>query len=189
MNSPIASQPDRAPEYYVVAPHKFNLLYYSTLGIYPVYWSHRQWRAQKAAHGLDVWPMPRGLFLVFFMHSLLRGAAATLQRAGRAFDGDAEALATRIVALVILANVADRLAYKEIGSPYTDLAGFLLLPFIGAAFVKAQRNLNLAAGDPEGAGNRELSGANIAWMLVGGLLWCFALFGLYAAIFDPALLR
>lgn len=188
MSTPAASLSTKGPEFYVVAPHKFNLLFYFTLGFYGVYWSYRHWQAQKQANGLDVWPIMRGLFLVFFVHQLLRAAAEAINRAGKSFVGNPESLATTIVLLVIVVNVCDRLGSKGIGSPYTDWVGVLLLPFMGSQFLKAQLNLNLAAGDAEGAANAALSGANIAWIVVGCVLWLGTVFGLYAVTFAPELL-
>lgn len=187
MSTPTAAMSGATPAFYAVSPRKFNLLFYTTLGIYGVYWSYRHWRAQRDATGLDCWPIMRGLFVIFFVHSLLRNAATRLKETGRAFEGNPESLATTIVLLIIVSNVCDRLAYQSIGSPYTDWVSVLVLPILGSNLLKAQVNLNLAAGDPDGASNAALSGANVFWLVFGGLLWLMVLFGLYAVTFAPEL--
>ena len=83
-----------------------------------------------------------------------------------------------------LTTAKNRLCSKNL---YRALA-VLLLPFMGSQFLKAQVNLNLAAGDAEGAANAALSGANIAWLVVGAVLWLLTAFGLYAVTFAPELL-
>jgi hypothetical protein len=54
----------------------------------------------------------------------------------------------------------------------------LLLP-LGLSFVNAQRQINTACGDPEGATNSNLTGANWAWMILGAMIWMLVLAGTF----------
>ena len=42
-----------------------------------------------------------------------------------------------------------------------------------------QKAANVACDDSEGLSNSQLTAANIAWLVVGGLLWALILYGLY----------
>ena len=41
-------------------------------GLYEVYWIYKNWRYLKERDGLEIWPFWRGIFGVFYCHSLLR---------------------------------------------------------------------------------------------------------------------
>lgn len=62
--------------FYTVSKRKFFILYLATVGLFVVYWSYRNWSLIKAQTGLKCRPVMRGLFLIFFLHSL----AETVQR-------------------------------------------------------------------------------------------------------------
>ena len=51
----------------------------------------------------------------------------------------------------------------------------------------AQKAANIASGGTDGVGNDRFTGANWAWMIVGGLIWILSLFGLYPVITQPEL--
>jgi len=90
--------------------------------------------------------------------------------------------------VTILQNVLDRLAARSIGSPSTDIISTALVFAVPWLLLKAQRAINFACDDPNGDGNSSLTLANWIWMVLGGLLWLLALFGLYVIFFAPELL-
>src|SRR5687767_2451938 len=57
---------------YVVAPTKFMLLAFSTMGMYSLYWFYKNWSLRRRAYGLTIWPVARAIFAVFFAHRLFR---------------------------------------------------------------------------------------------------------------------
>ena len=152
-----------------------------TLGLYQFYWSYRNWKVRKQATGENIWPLPRAIFSIFFVHSLFR--AASDQR-NRRYDQlptwNHSLLATVIVILLILARVLDRLSTKSIGSPATDLLSLLILIPIIASFASAQDRINEACGDPLGQSNNRLTGANYVWMVIGLLIWALVGIGIFA---------
>lgn len=83
VSSPTAvatSLPDAqsTPLFYVVPLRKFARLFFMTLGGNQLYWLYKNWacfkdRMQGASDfGSTVWPVPRALCSIFFVHSLLR---------------------------------------------------------------------------------------------------------------------
>lgn len=173
------------PDFYVVAPWKFFLLSMVTLDLYLVYWFYRNWRNVKLNTGESLWAPARGLFYIFFTHSLFARVDKKLDEEGQEFDWSAGSVATLLVVLALASNVLDRLAFKSIGSPTTDLLSILMVPILPAVALKAQKAINLACGDADGSQNAKLTGANWIWIVVGSLWWMLVLVGLYAIFFMP----
>ncbi|NAW67272.1 hypothetical protein, partial [Photobacterium halotolerans] len=115
-------------EFYVVSPKKFTILFLSTLGLYSIYWSYQNWSLYKKSVGSDVWPIARGIFDIFFLHSLC-GKLSSLVSSSQKERADLEWQAIQYVLLIIVSRICDRLAIKELGLPYTYFASLLLLPF------------------------------------------------------------
>lgn len=168
------------PTFYVVGTMKFLLLYVATLGMYSIYWFYRNWSHYKAETRADVWPVPRAIFSVFFIHSLFRTVDERLRAQGKDFPWNPGAHATLLVVLMIVSNVLDRIAGKIESVGALDVASLVLLLPIAFVMLRAQGAINMACGDPEGAGNSRLSGLNILWIAVGGVFWVFVFIGLLA---------
>lgn len=174
---------EQRSEFYVVALRKFVLLYVLTLGLYSIYWFYRNWNLYRHFHKVKLWPVPRSIFQIFFVHRLFESVDARLGRAGQRHDWNARTQATAYVILSIATYLADRM------DPGTYMPVSMLI--LAASFVTifpllaAQRAINLAEGDPTGSTNAELSGANIAWMIAGGLLWATLLGGMTLILLNP----
>lgn len=175
-------------QYYVVRPSKFYLLSVLTINLYLVYWFYRNWRLIKERDKDTSWPPMRGLFFVFFTHSLMTDINEALKTAKKDYDWKPMFIATMVVVLTILANVLDRLAAQNIGSPITDLVGTALVFVVPLFLLQSQRAINVVCDDPEGKTNANYTLANWVWMVLGGLVWLLALFGIYALFFAPELL-
>jgi hypothetical protein len=164
--------------FYVVGARKFFALYFLTIGFYGYYWMYKHWANVRARSGAPMWPVARAFFSIFFTHSLTREIDDTLKRANVRHDWSPRGLATTWVVLAIITNLCDRLAWKEIGSPTTDLAGVGLLLPLGLLTWRIQDAANRACGQPDAASNREFTGLNWLWMVFGGLWWVLVLLGL-----------
>ena len=58
------------PKFYVVSARKFWLLFLLTGGIYCVAWFYKNWaHFKRATKDDDIWPGPRAVFHIFFVHS------------------------------------------------------------------------------------------------------------------------
>lgn len=167
-----------ADEFYVVATRKMLVLYFGTVGAYSLYWMWRHWKLHKLRHKLDIWPVPRAIFMVFFTHSLFREFDHRVQRQQLRFAWSPGGWATLFVVMTILGRILDRFAMYGVGWPVVDVISLSVLLPCGMALAKAQRVANLACGDPEGERNSGLGAANIVWLLIGALLWVLILIGL-----------
>lgn len=175
---------DAEPAFYVVSKRKFTILFLATLGLYYLYWFYKNWsryqdQAPYASEAKNtIWPFPRAMFAVFFVHSLFR----KIREYG--IDKpqvDAWANGTHaglVVLLLLVSNALDRLASKGIGSPWTDLLSLLILAPMLFAFLNAQEIINVACDDPAGAGNATLSVANYVWIVIGVIFWLLIFVGL-----------
>lgn len=174
---PDALSGQEAP-FYVVAPRKFMALFFATLGIYSLYWFYRNW-AQVRCQGENVWPWPRAIFQVFFVHDLFRRVSRHAERQGVDLDWQHGGHATLMVILIIVGNVLDRLSMAGIEALVVGLLSCAILMPMGLAFKRAQHYINLASGDAEGAANAGFSTANIVWIVVGLCLWVLYLASLF----------
>lgn len=164
-------------EFYVVSLKKFSILFFSTIGIYSIYWFYKNWSILKGRYNLNIWPAPRALFSIFFAHALFGKIARELKnKTDRDWHGSA--LATLYVVSSVLSTVLDRVSSKGVGSPITDLLSLLILIPIWGSLYSAQKQVNLACGDEQGESNTQLTGQNIVFMLLGAVLWLLILLGL-----------
>lgn len=157
--------------FYVVSVKKFTVLYLATLGLYQLYWFYKNWSIYRSASKEDIWPVPRAIFSIFFVHSLLRHVYEKIINAEKSIKVDPRSYATPLVVLIIISEVLDRCAKKSIGSPYTDIASIAILIPLALQFRQVQIAINIACDDSDGASNREFTSANYVWIVLGFILW------------------
>ncbi|MCH8617911.1 hypothetical protein [Undibacterium sp. TS12] len=175
-----------APTFYVVSRKKLAILYIATLGMYSVYWFYKNWSnyknrmSDKFDDDRSIWPVPRGIFAIFFTHALFREVKAYGDDNATVSEWNNESQATKLVLTMIVSNVLDRLSYRSIGSPYTDIASILILAPLLAQLLSAQQMINASCGDPNGESNSRFTVANYAWIVLGLLIWILVIFGIFS---------
>ena len=165
--------------FYVVSIKKFLTLYIATLGAYQLYWFYRNWSLYRDKYKEKIWPVPRAVFSIFFVHALFRYVRATIDREGKRIDWDPRSNATMLVVLIILSNMLNRASMRLDSEWFVDLASTIILAPSAYVFFKAQVAVNLSCGDPEGSHNGEFTTANFLWIGLGGLLWIAVIAGLF----------
>lgn len=167
-----------APRYYVVSAAKFWTLELVTFGLYGLYWMYQHWASIKRATRGDEWPVMRAIFEVFFIHSLAADIDQTLRRARIDHRWSPGGVATGAVVAMIAGRIFDRVPANII----SDEAGMALsvgvVAIIATFKSRIQLAANLACGDEHGRGNARFTGANIAWLVVFGLLWLLVAAGM-----------
>lgn len=164
-------QSDIDDRFYVVSPRKMMILTLATAGLYILFWNFKHWSNYRHVTGESIWPLPRAIFMVFFTHSLIHKIEdhdVTGKRPAWSGDGPATG--------IVLISIADYiLSLVGTGSRLVSLINaFLIIPI--ALLMKAvQGEVNARCGDPTGSSNDSLTGANIGWCVVGGLIWLSAL--------------
>jgi hypothetical protein len=181
-DSTAASNGDDA--FYVVSMAKMTALFFCTLGLYQTFWWFKNWSnyknlcAYNDTEGRSVWPLPRAIFSVFFVHSMYYEVDAYAAAKSRSLTWRIDSAATLMVGLLILSALCSQLSSKSVGSPYTDLGWILLLLPLYFSFRRAQLNINTACGDPQGLSNSKFTVANWIWIGLGTILWLLVLAGL-----------
>ena len=97
------------PLFLYISPARLVLLSIVSMSLYEAYWIYKNWRYIKERDGLDIKPFWRGIFGIFYCHSLLRrihedSEARTVQEPTFSAGG----LATGWVILIIFANLVSR---------------------------------------------------------------------------------
>jgi hypothetical protein len=170
--------------FYVVSVKKVMVLGLLTFGLYFIYWHYQNWRQYRDWHFArtqekqDIWPVPRGLFSIFFMHSLFRNVKAHADDNERLIDWDPGTIATILVILTIVGNVLDRMSMRNIGYPFTDILSLIVLAPLLYIYTRVQPIINASCGDPESTSNSGFTVANWVWIVIGALLWVLHLAGL-----------
>jgi hypothetical protein len=153
--------------------------------MYAVYWFYKNWSNYKnrISNNIDedrsIWPVPRGIFSIFFTHALFREIKAHGYDKAALQEWKNESQATKLVLTMIVSNALDRLSYRSVGSPYTDVASLLILALLFPQFLSAQQMINASCGDPDGESNSRFTNANYAWIVLGLLFWILIILGIY----------
>ncbi|WP_460532939.1 hypothetical protein [Chitinimonas naiadis] len=152
--------------FYVVAKRKFIIMMIGTLGAYTLYWFYKNWREHKNATAADVWPVPRAIFAIFFVHSLFRTVDRVAGRREIKLAWDPSALATAYVVMLIANWFLEKLGTTLFGTWIGLMFQLASLGFQGFLLYRAQVEINKACGDPEGESNRALTWANWLWIAI-----------------------
>jgi hypothetical protein len=164
-----------AAAFYVVSVPKLTILFIATLGVYGVYWFYRNFSIRKRAFGLDISPVARGIFSLFFAHELFREMDVAAGQRGDRPSFNAKSQATLYVVLGVLAAVLSRL-------PLNGLLPQIVTLGLGLAavvpLIAAQKVANYASGDPSGETNAGIDVGSVLACLAGAAFWALILLGL-----------
>jgi hypothetical protein len=170
-------QQDQAqgPLFLYIPPARLILLSIVSLSIYEAYWIYKNWRYVKERDRLDIQPFWRGVFGVFFCHSLLRRIHADEQaRAVEVPTFSPGGLATGWVILLLIANLVGRLPGTAASVIAAFIPSFLCL-------VPVQNYVN-AVTEKRNPGQPYYgwSSGHIVCLVIGIIVWALLFFGLGA---------
>ncbi len=172
--------------FYVVAPVKFFVLFFATLGAYQLYWHYQNWATLKRARRSDEWPVMRSIFSIFFTHLLFREIDQELRINHIRYSWKGELYATIIVLVIIGERILSRFSGSSEEFSIWDAVSMLSVPVLGYFLFQAQKAANHACSDPEGRSNANYTIANIFWIVLGGLFYLVLLLGLLAMMLPEA---
>ncbi len=110
----------------------------------------------------------RGVFTIFFAHSLYREVESTIDSQGVEHTWNSSFLATCHVVAQIASNVMLRLP-DSTDKVVIPLELFVLLPLIDFLLYRAQCATNAAGGGPVSSTNSHFSWASYVWMAIGAM--------------------
>jgi hypothetical protein len=165
--------PEVAPEredavYFPVSATKLVVLSLCSFGLYGLYWFYRQWKLEAARTHEDLSPFWRAVFAPLFANSLFNrikgfGDEGSLPPAG---------YSPAFLAVIFwVLNVSWRLP-----DPAWLLGLFTFLPLLPVRAAVAAINRTYT---PKADANARFSGANVALVVIGGLLLILAIIGAF----------
>jgi len=167
-------------EFYIVSQKKFLILFLGTFGLYTVYWFFKHWSLYKKNTNDDIWPIMRGIFSIFFTHSLF----ALFEMKYKKKTGEAPIsinyMATIYVVFTIACQICSNLSDRGHGNPITLYLSLLILPVSCWVLYKAQSLANYSGEDEQGKSNNKITGINYFWLALGVVFWSLVLMGLFA---------
>lgn len=163
---------------YVVAPWKFLTMMIGTAGIYAIYWFYKNWSLLNEKYK-SYWPVMRGIFAIFFTHSLFEEIDGRIRSTSRSYSWSPGILATVYVVCVIATTISSRLSALGIGMSVAEVINLALFVPIVFVLYRAQLAINIAEDDPQGSRNSALTPANILWLVLGAIMWLLTLLGIF----------
>jgi hypothetical protein len=171
----------KAP-FYVVSTGKFMTLMVATLGLYGIYWFYRNWTGYRDYSGERIWPVPRAIFAIFFVHALFRHVIEKAEEEDVTVPFKHGSSTFQYVFIAVLSFVLSQFSQRNIGSPLTDIAGVLLMFLLVWVMLPVQEGINRVCADAEGEGNSQITTANVLWILFGLLMWVLMIIGVFTKV-------
>ena len=154
-------------QFFPVALHKFIVLSVCTLNFYSLYWSYQNWWRIRERTGERLSPFWRAVFEPIWLFSLFGRIAQQAAERGIAVGWNPVVLGLGYLLVCVAGTLPD---------PWwlVSLAGFV--PFLPVVQTIQQLNAGDAATETV---NESYSGANVATILVGGVLVLLAVAGTF----------
>ncbi len=164
-----------ASDFFVVSIRKLWIMNLLTIGSYGLVWHYQHWKQfRDSISDRDIWPVPRAIFTIFFVHALFGLIQDSSQQKGGS-PWNANILATLYILVAIFSSV---LGYLPIDSYLStpDAAAILYVVNLVLAVLantyfltKAQAHANFACYDVAGIANSKITWLNIIWIIIFGL--------------------
>lgn len=160
-------------DFFPVAPHKFIVLSVCTVNFYTLYWCYQNWRRIRQRTAEQLSPFWRAVFAPFWAFSLFSRIASQAGQRGVKVVWSPTLLGLTYLIMTALGTLPD---------PWwlVNLAAFI--PFLPVVQSIQQLNESDAATENR---NEAYSGANVATILVGGVIVLLAVIGTFMAEEEP----
>lgn len=148
-----------------------------SFGLYDAYWIYRNWRYLKERDGLKIQPFWRGIFGVFFIHSLLKAIKTDPTPSGVApAKFSPGGLSTGWITLKFIGHV-----FNRTHDPAVDLIGIIISAPTFCFLLPAQNHINaMNEALPVRPAYYGFSGGHIVCLVIGIIAWLLTLIGLAA---------
>jgi hypothetical protein len=164
---------------------KFLLLNILTMSVYSVYWFYRNWKQIKLADNRNIWPVPRAIFSLFFVHALFADVDRHIKQRGIDHVWHPVLAATLFVVIAVFGAINGQLTQFNFLPPWFLFVVFLFPLLYSLVLLPGQKAINVASDDVGGTKNARLTTANWIWMALGVFVWianCYAIATLYAGL-------
>lgn len=151
----------------ILSVKKFLLLSFLSLSLYPVWWTYKVWRFFKEKEDSDILPAVRTVFGIFYYIPLFNKIQNLARSNGYTDNYNAVVLYLGIMIFSLLSRLPD---------PYGAIAIFSVIFFLPPLMAF---NYGLAhSPEVEVEVQHSFNTRQIILMLVGGIIWLFALLGM-----------
>ncbi|MFZ3063875.1 MAG: hypothetical protein WA277_01145 [Nitrospirota bacterium] len=177
MNADNQHETAQVPLFLYIPVARLVLLSIVSFGLYEAYWIYKNWSYIKERDGLNIMPFWRGVFGLFFCHSLLRRIYEDKEaRVVQPPSFSAGGLATGWVVLMIVSNVVGRAPSIAVSIISAFIPAFLCL-------VPVQNYVNSVAKKRNTvASYYGWSSGHIVCLVFGIIIWALLLIGLGAEL-------
>lgn len=166
------------PLFLYISPARLILLSILSMSLYEAYWMYKNWQYIKERDGLEIKPFWRGVFGIFYCHSLLRRIHEDKEaRAIQEPTFSASGLATGWVILMIVANLVGRLPGVVVSMVAAFIPSFLCL-------VPVQNYIN-AVTEKRNPSQKKYgwsSSGHVVCIIIGVIIWALLSIGLVVEI-------
>lgn len=156
------------PAFFVVAVPKLIVMTLLTSGLYWLFWSLRNWDLYRNASGARIMLLPRILLPELFLYSLLHRVDGRIRGTGRSYRWSPWWLT---FGLLLMGLSVHHLWMVTLPLPELTPAVLVVVLLFHLLQRRVQRAINFCEGDPEGAGNAQLTLANWLWIAVVTTGW------------------
>lgn len=183
----IEKRGDDDVDFFAVSLTKLSVMYIFTFGLYLLVFFYQNWKIQKTKHELNVIPVLRAVFSIFFVHSLFSRMKGEAEKKGLETDVAFSALATVYVILSIAAWLLSNIPAEGVEFAIGYSVSLVLTLAILYPLRRVQKVVNLINDDERGEINSHYTGYNWLFIALGAVIWPFSLIGVYAAVLFPEL--
>ena len=171
--------------FFPVSEGKLITLYLLSFGLYGIYWFQQNWKRQQPMMDKKIYPVWRGIFSIFFTHSLFKRIDQQAVHLPQQHKFNANILASFFVAAIIVSNVVDHLPIKtDIAQSITNttliITSVVLFLFSAYPLAKVQATINRINNDMLGYLNHKYSVWNYVLIILGTVSWLMLALGLLA---------
>ena len=171
--------------FFPVSEGKLITLYLLSFGLYGIYWFQQNWKRQQPMMDKKIYPVWRGIFSIFFTHSLFKRIDQQAVHLPQQHKFNANILASFFVAAIIVSNVVDHLPIKtDIAQSITNttliITSVVLFLFSAYPLAKVQATINRINNDMLGYLNHRYSVWNYVLIILGTVSWLMLALGLLA---------
>ncbi len=152
---------------------KLLVLFIATFGSYSVYWFYKHWEYRKRYFGEDVIPILRGVFYIFFIHSLFERIRSSALVNSIEVGFSLGLMATVYLLLDIASRILDKVSQRTDEIGFLDFASMAIVFLLVIPPYMAQGVANRINQDPDGLINCRFSFYNYLFIIPGAALWLF----------------
>lgn len=168
LDSDITELNNSKSEEFLISENKFMFLCFISLGLYQVWWIYKAWKFFKERENLDIIPVARAIFSIFFLHGLLNRILGYASSKGYAKDFNVTGMFIGYIILSMCSRLPE--PYYLIG-----LMNFTFLIPAFRAFNYAKEN----SSDIKATSLDYFTSRQIGLIIVGCLLWLLILTGMF----------